>query len=112
MASNAYPRWHLEQTSHPAKAATHRRKPKTKGSSSSRQRRTLAVELRPRNFGLRRPCALRDVPQSHHVPCQADFFHQPDKIVRGVDLVPAMALAGDALIGVMVVMPTLAERQQ
>ena len=61
---------------------------------------------------LRRLRALGDIPQPHDVPRQADLFHQPDHVVRDVDFPPAVALAGDALIGVVVVVPTLAERQQ
>ena len=55
---------------------------------------------------------LADVFQPHDVPRQAGFFHQQDYPVGDVDFPPAMALAGDALVGVVVVVPTFAKGQE
>ena len=54
-------------------------------------------------------CPLRDIPHPHDVPRQADLFHHPDAPVGDVDFPPAVALAGDALVGVVVVVPAFAE---
>src|SRR4051812_42618607 len=53
--------------------------------------------------------ALGDVLDADDVPGEADLFHEPDGPVGHVDFPPAVTLTGDALIGVVVVVPAFVE---
>ena len=46
------------------------------------------------------------------VPREANFFQSHDGVIRQIDLPPLVAVAGHALIGVMVVVPTFAPAEQ
>ena len=61
---------------------------------------------------LGRFCAVGNVTQAHHIPDQAKLFHHPDRVIGRIELPPAVRLASNVLVGMVVIVPPLAERQK